>query len=42
MAGTLGVATFSYLPFAFFNLFSIIIAIGAPLLGIGLLKKEQK
>jgi Na+/H+ antiporter NhaC len=42
MASTLGVATFAYLPFAFFNIASIVIAIGAPLLGIGLAKKSNK
>jgi Na+:H+ antiporter, NhaC family len=40
MAATLGVATFSYLPYALFNWLSPLIAIGLALLGLRLLKQR--
>jgi NhaC family Na+:H+ antiporter len=41
MAGTLGVATFAYLPFAFFNLINPLIAIFLGFTGISIKKIEK-
>ncbi|NPD45132.1 MULTISPECIES: Na+/H+ antiporter NhaC [unclassified Lentimicrobium] len=42
MSGTLGVATFAYLPFAFFNLINPLIAIILAYSGISIKKNDQK
>jgi len=41
MAGTLGVATFAYLPFAFFNLINPLIAIFLGFTGISIKKIDK-
>jgi NhaC family Na+:H+ antiporter len=41
MAGTLGVATFAYLPFAFFNLLNPLIAIFLGFTGISIKKIDK-
>jgi len=41
MAGTLGVATFAYLPFAFFNLINPLVAITLGFTGISIKKIDK-
>ena len=41
MAATLGVATTSYLPFAFFNLINPLVAIGFAFLGLRMLRTAE-
>jgi Na+/H+ antiporter NhaC len=42
MAATLGVATFRYLPFTFFNLLSVVIALVMGFAGVRMLRLEEE
>jgi NhaC family Na+:H+ antiporter len=42
MAATLGVATFAYLPFAFFNLINPVVSVAYGFLGITITKLEPE
>jgi NhaC family Na+:H+ antiporter len=42
MAATLGVATFAYLPFAFFNLINPLVSVGYGFFGITITKLEPE